>query len=162
MSDQDVANRAKAHGANYSLRIIIEAKRAGLPVSLGFALVERESGFRNVYGHDPVTNRAPKGAKVTRTNYLHVYLPDRRAGKGMQGVGPCQLTWYAKQDRADRLGGCWIARYNIRVAFEDLAALIHSHGIRAGIKAYNGNGPGADRYAVAVLACQRRWHNILK
>ena len=80
---------------------------------------------------------------------------------GMQGVGPCQLTWYEKQDRADRLGGCWIAKYNIRVAFEDLAMLISEFGERHGLARYNGTGSAADRYAQQVLDRQRKWHRII-
>lgn len=159
--DQQLAHRAKANGAQYSLRIVIEARRAGIPISLGFALVEQESGFRNVYGHDPVANRAPKGGRVTKHNYLNVYLPDRKAGRGMQGVGPCQLTWYAFQDQADHLGGCWIAKNNIRVAFDHLAALIRSNGVKTGLRAYNGSGPNAERYARQVLARQSKWHRRL-
>ena len=35
----------------------------------------------------------------------------------MQGVGPCQLTYWVLQDAADRLGGCWDWRCNVRVGF---------------------------------------------
>jgi hypothetical protein len=62
-----LARRAKRAGAAYALRIIWEARAAGLPISLGFAIVEEESSDRvtragrNVYGHDDVRNRAPTG-----------------------------------------------------------------------------------------------------
>ena len=51
--DLVLARRAKRHGARYSLRIIREARRAGIPISLAFAIVEQESRFLNVCGHDP-------------------------------------------------------------------------------------------------------------
>jgi hypothetical protein len=147
------------------LRIIIEARRAGIPISLGFALVEQESGFRNVWGHDPAPNgntSAIGGKPVTKARY-RLYKSHRGpTGRGgMQGVGPCQLTWYSKQDRADQMGGCWVARYNIRVAFEDLAALIKQHGEREGIKRYNGSGAAATSYAARVLARKSVWHRRL-
>jgi len=156
----ELAQVAKRHGAHYSLRIVLEARRARIPVSLGFALVEQESGFTNVFGHDP-TIYAGAGT-VTKSRYL-AYRRRRRASgnKLMQGVGPCQLTWWEYQDAADRLGGCWIARYNIRLAFAHLAAQIEQHGLRAGIRAYNGSGSAADRYATRVLRLQRMWHQRL-
>jgi hypothetical protein len=158
--NQQLAHVAKRHGARYSLRIVLEARRADIPVSLGFGLVEQESGFRNVFGHDP-TIFAGAGA-VTKAKYLDYRAARRRSGNRlMQGVGPCQLTWWEFQDAADRLGGCWIARYNIELAFQHLGRLIHRHGLRAGIKAYNGSGEAADRYARQVLARQAQWHKRL-
>jgi hypothetical protein len=56
--DLALAAKAKARGGRYCLRIILEARRAGIPISLGFALLEQESsdritpGARNVFGHD--------------------------------------------------------------------------------------------------------------
>lgn len=140
-----------------------EASRAGLPVSLGYALAEKETTLaRNIYGHDPVRNRAPKGGHVTKKNYLSVYLPDRKRGLGMQGVGPFQLTWFATQDRADALGGCWRPKINARVAFATLAALIKQYGYVDGIRRYNGSGPNAVAYSVAVRGLAVKWHNRLK
>lgn len=162
-SKRDVALREKAkrHGANYALAIVEEARRAGIPVSLGFALIEQESGFRNVFGHDP-TIFAGAGT-VTKSKYL-AYRRQRGANGrgGMQGVGPAQLTYWSFQDRADDFGGCWVARHNIRVGFELLAALVKRHGPRRGLAIYNG---GAARpnfaYADEVLARQRKWHDRL-
>lgn len=158
--DQTLAEVAKRHGANYSLRIIMEARRAGLPVSLAFALIEQESRFQNVFGHDAGMPFAGAGA-VTKAKYLAYKRQRGPSGKGgMQGVGPAQLTYYAFQDRADKLGGAWVARHNIRVAFEDLAAQIKAHGKHAGIRAYNGTGPDAEHYANTVQTREARWHDI--
>jgi hypothetical protein len=160
--DLALAGKAKRHGANYSLRIVREARRAGIPVSLGFALIEQESGFRNVFGHDPTVFVG--AGKVTRKKYLQYKLardanaPRRRL---MQGVGPAQLTWFEFQDAADRMGGCWKPACNIRYAFQHLAVLIESKGETGGIAAFNGSGPAAQRYAVQVRARQHKWHNRL-
>lgn len=158
---------AKAWGMQNSLRIIIEARRAGLPPSLAFAVIEQESGNgANVFGHDPPPNGLTGGwggVAVTEKRY-RAYKSTRgaRGLGGMQGVGPAQLTWYELQDKADALGGAWIPRHNIRVAFEHLAALIEQHGSRwLGIKAYNGAGPVADRYVVQVTEKQAAWHKRL-
>ena len=151
------ARRAKKHGANYSLRIILEARRAGISISLGFALIEQESGFRNVFGHDPsIFNGA---GEVTKNKYLTYKAV--RGHAHMQGVGPAQLTWWEFQDKADKYGGCWIPKYNIRVAFEHLATLRKTYGPTMGIARYNGSGPNAWRYCRQVLAKQEKWHKFL-
>lgn len=160
--DDQLAQIAKRHGANYSLRIIMEARRAGIPISLGFALIEQESRFQNVFGHDPGMPFAGAGA-VTKAKYAaYKRVRGSRGQGGMQGVGPAQLTWWEKQDRADRLGGAHVARWNIRVAFEDLAALIKAHGKREGIARYNGSGSAAEHYASTVLTREARWHDLFE
>ncbi|MFP5379559.1 MAG: hypothetical protein ACLGHP_07390 [Vicinamibacteria bacterium] len=155
--DIALAVKAKRHGSNYSLRIVLEARRAGIPISLGFALIEQETGFRNVFGSDPTIYRG--AGRVTKRKYLAY---KRARGKTrMQGVGPAQLTWWEFQDRADRLGGCWVPRHNIRVGFEVLAAHIERHGRTMGIARYNGSGDAADLYTKQVLWKMRRWHERL-
>jgi hypothetical protein len=139
------------------MRIILEARRAGIPVSLGFALVEQESGFRNVFGHDPTIYVG--AGKVTKSKYLA--YKRARGTRHMQGVGPCQLTWWQTQDAADALGGCWVPRHNIRQAFATLARNIKANGLHDGVRAYNGSGPKAEAYAGSVLAKQARWHKRL-
>lgn len=157
--DIALARTAKKHGANYSLRIIQQARKSEIPISLGFALIEQESNFKNVFGHDPTASipNSWKGTKVTKKKYLD-YKKHRELGRGMQGVGPAQLTWWAYQDEADRRGGAWVPKHNISFAFDHLASLIKSKGMREGIAAYNGSGPAAQRYADSVLAKQERWH----
>lgn len=160
-----LARRAKKHGANYSLRIIIQARKAGVPLSLAFALIEKESGFRNVFGHDP-TNSIPvtwRGKKVTKSRYKHYKKNRGSTGSGgMQGVGPAQLTWWSYQDEADSRGGCWNPKHNISVAMDHLAALLNRHRSQEdAIAAYNGAGAAARAYAKDVLARQRKWHNWL-
>ncbi len=158
--DIQLARKANSHGAKYSLRIIREARRANIPISLGFSLVQHETGFRNVFGHDP-TIYVGAGA-VTKRKYLAY---KRRRGKrgqgGMQGVGPCQLTWWEFQDGADRLGGCWNPRHNIRRAFNDLAAMIRAHGYAKGVERYNGVGQAARQYSMRVRVGAQTWHRRL-
>jgi hypothetical protein len=160
--DNELAHKAKAHGARYSLRIVLEARRADIPISLGFALVEQESGFSNVFGHDDSIFHG--AGKVTKARYLEYKRQRGTPGRRMQGVGPCQLTWWQFQDKADHLGGCWIARHNIRVAFEHLGGLMRQHSTRDALAVYNaGNArsrQGQD-YAASVLRRQQRWHSIL-
>lgn len=151
--------------------VIAEAHAAALPLDLACALLVQESGGgRNEWGHDPTIfvggfdarRGVHYGPTVTEEAYA-AYLKQRGAhGQGgMQGVGPCQLTYFAFQDEADREGGCWIPRFNIRVGFRHLAANIRRYGLRTGIAAYNGSGPAADHYANSVLHLQADWKKRL-
>lgn len=159
--DLILAAKAKRDGANYALRIILEArKHPEIPVSLAFALIEQESGFKNIFGHDGVHNPAKKGGSVTKKTYA-AYKVWRKQNLGMQGVGPGQLTWFELQDEADRRGGCWKPRYNIEVSIEHLAALIRQNGLVDGIAQYNGSGLAATAYSVSVRNKARRWHKVL-
>ncbi len=153
---------AGEHGCRPGLAevIIVEARRRGIPVSLGFALIEHESGFRKVFGHDP-TIFAGAG-EVTRRKYEQYRTQRRKSGNRlMQGVGEAQLTWWETQDLADKLGGCWKAQPNVTVGFLTLAARIHEHGYVRGVARYNGSGPAAWRYSRRVRASAARWHRLL-
>jgi len=165
-NDLHWARIARRHGFKNTRRIMQEARRAGISPALALAMIEQESGNgSNVFGHD----RDHRGAyifpardgtvKVTRA--LYQAYRARRGPKGvggMQGVGPAQLTWWELQDRADRWGGCWRPRINIRVAFLHLKALQRAHGYGDGIRAYNGSGPAAEAYRRSVLERRKKWH----
>ena len=47
-----VAAAIRAGGGRYEKVIVREAERSGLPVSLVCAVIEQETHFRNVFGHD--------------------------------------------------------------------------------------------------------------
>jgi hypothetical protein len=128
-----------------------------IPLSYALALVEKESGGRNIFGHDPVRNPAQKGGRVTAKNYA-AYKRARKAGMGMQGVGHTQLTWYEFQDQADRLGGAWKPYPNMVVGFRHLKTLVNAHGKEHGAAAYNGTGPAADAYGKDFVKKQEAWH----
>ena len=159
----------RARGLKYPRIAVQEAARVGLPLSYGLAFLEKESTGRdrdgavrfglNLFGHDAVRNPV-KGGFVSQQRYGG-YLAARRAGQGMQGVGPLQLTWWEFQDMADRIGGCWQPRYNMRVGFGIAKALIRQHGPVEGAARWNGTGTAAAAYAQDWLAKQRRWHQIL-
>lgn len=150
--------RARRHGARYALRIIQEARREDVGIALAFAVCEQETGFRNVFGHDP-TIFAGAG-RVTKQKYLT--YKRLRGTRRMQGVGPMQLTWWSTQDLADKEGGCWRPRSNIRVGLRILHESIRANGLHEGIAAYNGSGPAAQLYAQQVLHRRERWRHILK
>jgi hypothetical protein len=152
--------RARKHGANYAWTLVKVAVEEGVQISLAFAICEQETGFRNVFGHDP-TIFAGAG-KVTKAKYLAYKQQRGPTGRGgMQGVGPMQLTYYSFQDDADKLGGCWKVEPNIRVALRLLKSNIRQHGRHTGIARYNGTGAAAERYARSVEALQQKWHRVL-
>lgn len=149
--------KARAGGAHFATAIFDEAKRTGLGYALGLALIEQETGFRNVFGHDPTIFSG--AGEVTRDKYF-AYKAKRgaRGTGGMQGVGPAQLTWWEYQDRADLRGGCWQPEHNIAVGFDVLAAAVKTHGERKGLAVYNGGSRNPNfAYADQVLARKRKW-----
>ena len=153
--------RLRAGGIVAPRMAVREAKRAGLPLELACALLEKESaGGHNVYGHDPAIFEGR--GKVTRGNYAQ-YKHQRVAGgnRSMQGVGPCQLTWWELQDAADAQGGCWRPEINMRVGFAHLAELIKRYGDSDGARRYNGSGDDAEAYSADLLAKSRRWKTII-
>lgn len=124
------------------------AARLGLPVACAM-LMQETGGGRNVFGHDPTIFVG--AGDVTKARYLAYRAIRDRTGE-CQGVGPCQLTSSGLQDQADAAGGCWVPAHNMAVGFHYLHDLILEHGLAAGVAAYNGAGPAAQRYAVRVLA----------
>ncbi|MGH2762587.1 MAG: peptidoglycan-binding protein, partial [Thermoleophilaceae bacterium] len=161
MASPRLIERLKAHGILRPQATVEEARRAGLRVPLACALLEKESGGgRNVFGHDPTIFVG--AGDVTRAKYAE-YKRQRVASgnRKMQGVGPCQLTWWEFQDAADREGGCWRPEINMRVGFRHLVALIKQHGEADGARRYNGSGPAAEAYSRDLLAKARVWESRL-
>jgi soluble lytic murein transglycosylase-like protein len=160
MKRADLIYYKRARGTNFAWRIIEEARREGVQLSLAFALIEQETSFTNVFGHDPTIFRG--AGAVTKAKYLAYKRQRGPNGRGgMQGVGPAQLTYFSFQDEADREGGCWKPRQNIRVGLRLLASNIRQHGEFAGVKAYNGSGQAATNYARRVLQRRDVWHRRL-
>jgi hypothetical protein len=144
--------------AGTATHLLEACKATGLAISDALALIEKESGGQNVFGHDG-TSSIPerwKGSRVTWAKYRYYKL--RRKSRGAQGVGPCQLTWPGYQDQADAAGGCHKPGPNMLVGFKALHALIATHGRFAGAAAYNGTGPLAQTYGRDFVKRQRAWH----
>jgi hypothetical protein len=157
MASPRLIERLRAESVLRPQAVVEEARRAGLRLALACALLEKESGRgRNVFGHDPTIFVG--AGEVTRAKYAE--YKRRRVASGnrlMQGVGPCQLTWWEFQDAADREGGCWRPEVNMRVGFRHLVALISQHGEADGARRYNGSGPAAEAYSRDLLAKTRIW-----
>lgn len=161
-------NKAVKGGAKrYAVLIYDLAEKANITYALGLALVDQESGFDNVYGHDHLPGKPPiwhgktGRVPVTQTNYAE-YKRFRIRNRLAQGVGPVQLTSPGFQDRADHAGGCWKPSANIEVGFDILAGLIKELGLERGIGAYNGGAGNPNmQYAAQVMARRAKWHDVL-
>jgi murein DD-endopeptidase MepM/ murein hydrolase activator NlpD len=162
-TDAGLAAAIRAHGGRYEDIIIAEARRSKVPVSLVCAVIEAESSFTNVFGHDPVPNpiksiHGQPNLVVTEALYK-TYVRHRDNGEKCQGVGPMQLTSKFLQDRADELGGCFKPGPNIRTGVERLGVLIKARGSMHGaLVGYN----GSTAYADAVIKLQKVWHTRLE
>lgn len=141
--------------------------RTGLPLALGCAILEQESGGgRNVWGSDGGAGVKTGGAytpggPVTEENYRRY----RRLADAnviiRQGVGPCQLTARSWQDAADARGGCWDPLANMLAGFTGLVAMINQYGLPDGVRRYNGSGFAAEAYRDRVLTRYRTWTDRL-
>ncbi len=161
MASDTLIERLQAGGIVHPKATVAEAQRAGLRLAIACAMLEKETaGGHNVFGHDPTIFVG--AGKVTKAKY-QAYKQRRVASgnKSMQGVGPCQLTWYEFQDEADREGGCWRPEINIRIGFRHLAANIKLHGEAEGAKRYNGTGKAAELYSADLLRKAKVWDDRL-
>ncbi len=143
--------RLRANGILIPVRMLQATRESGLSVALAASVLIQESGGgQNIFGHDP-TIFAGAG-QVTEAKYAAYHAERVKSGNRlMQGVGPMQLTYWSYQDAADKIGGCWQPLANMRVGYHLLAENVRRDGLRAGVAAYNGSGPAAQRYAETVI-----------
>src|SRR5689334_13735474 len=113
--------RTRRHGARWALTIIRAARKAKLPLAVAFALVEQESGFRNIFGHDP---GAPFPGEYVTAARAQALLDHVHRGGVSNGVGLTQLTWVGYLDQAAALGGLHKPGNQCVVGFRALAGLI--------------------------------------
>jgi hypothetical protein len=156
--DIELARIANRHGAEYSLRIILEARRhRHINISDAFGLFEVETGFRNVFGCDWGPGIACCHLNVTEARARAV----RRGGRP-NGIGPGQLTSFGYVDLANRDGGVWKPGVNIATSLDILEGHIAALGRVKGIGAYNGGrGNPVMSYYRKVNERAKRWHQIL-
>lgn len=144
--------------------IVAAAALENVDLAIAAAMIQKESGGRNVWGSDGVSTGGAytKGGAVTKANYL-AYRSLVKAGKiGRQGCGPAQCTSAAYQDSADAIGapnglGCWDPVTNIRAGLRGLGALIRTYGVQVGAQHYNGSGPAAVAYGKDFLSRYNTW-----
>lgn len=121
----------------------------GLPYHISCGLLLKESyGGKNVWGGDGGPKGFMSGYGTVKKSDFILYRHHRRLGFQRQGAGPCQLTWWEFQDRADELGGCWVPRHNMTIGFGDLnQKRENGNSWRESFRQYNGSGDAAEDYA---------------
>jgi hypothetical protein len=162
--DAALAHKLRAKGVKNALRIVIECRHRHselIPVSLGLALQEQESGGRNIFGADVGAPFAHQPVTKRRVQQLveHVH-----AGGISNGVGPMQLTFIGFIDEANRDGGAWLPAVNIATGLGIVAGHIKSHGVAGGLASYNAGNPQAKagkQYAKQVLARQDHFQQLI-
>jgi hypothetical protein len=144
----------------------------GLFVSTAAALVEKESGGKNIFGCD-WGNRW-----ITDPPYCQVAVTEERvkklidnfhqppAGIGANGVGVTQITSMDLVEEAEAMGGAHLVRHQMRVGFHYLNRLIALLGWPEGAAAYNA-GPGnflsvMETYGADMARMEREWAERLE
>lgn len=165
LTDLNLVAKMRKAGIVNPIYTLQAAKAAKLDLAIACAILSQESGGgKNEWGHDPTifVGGGRFGEIVTKEAYLAYKAQRGPTGRGgMQGVGPCQLTYYSYQDKADALGGCWLPRWNMQVGFQLVHDLIQKDGLHAGLAGYNGSGSAAERYADTVMGRIEQWKQIL-
>jgi Transglycosylase SLT domain len=139
----------------------------GIWVSTAAALLEQESGGKNVFGCDfgkRWTTEPPYcNVEVTRerVKLLISNFHQPPAGVGQNGVGVTQITTMALVEQAEKIGGAHLIRHQMRVGFRYLNDLITRFGWPEGAAAYNA-GPGnlqsvMETYGASMAKREREW-----
>jgi soluble lytic murein transglycosylase-like protein len=134
-----------------------EAIDKGVPMALAFGVVEQESGFQHIFGHD---TDFYAGRYVTRLRYRKLVRHVRNGGTS-NGVGLMQITYPGYLLEEPTL---WRRRDNVGFGFKILKDLRRSYGSwEKALAVYNG-GPSNPQYGYAseVLARRTRWRAIFK
>jgi hypothetical protein len=162
-----VIDTLKAWGIQRPEQVVEISSQTGLPLALGCAILDQESGGgRNVWGHDGGANvktggSYTPGAPVTQEAYQRYRKLADANVIIRQGVGPMQLTARSWQDAADARGGCWDPYANTLAGFTGLVALVNRYGLPDGVRRYNGSGFAAEAYRDKVLTRYRAWTDRL-
>lgn len=161
--NEQVIATIDARLSNRGKMIVEEAKSAGLDLALACALVEQESGGRNIFGCDlgPVGDRPP---------YCHQQVTRERVQKliaspFMNGVGVTQLTWFTFVEDAEALGGAHEPRNQCRVGFRLLKEYRNKYPYLEALGAYNAGEANRrsvlDTYAAQLAALHTKWKALV-
>jgi hypothetical protein len=157
--DKKLVEMVKTAGHSFGPTILAEAKHEGLPLALALALVEQESGFRNIFGCDlGARETVPWCHQDATRDRVKALIAHVERGGVSNGVGLTQLTSIDLIRQAQSEGGAHTVDAQCRIGFRLLHGLIERHGVRVGIGAYNGGSgnPQLD-YADSVLALRAKW-----
>ena len=144
----------------------------GLFISTAAALVEKESGGKNIFGCDfgERFTTDPPFCQVAVTKERVKSLIDNfhqpPPGIGANGIGVTQITSMDLVEAAEGMGGAHLVRHQMRVGFRYLNRLIALFGWPEGAAAYNA-GPGnllsvMDTYGADMARKERQWAQRLE
>jgi hypothetical protein len=162
-NDDELIKMVSEAGHLYGPDILAESKRAGVPFALALALVEKESGFQNIFGCDlGPRDTAPWCHQPVTADRVKALITHVEGGGTSNGVGLTQLTSIGFIQQAEADGGAHNVGPQCRVAFGLLHGLIQRHGELDGVGAYNGGegNPQLD-YARSVLALRDKWQALI-
>lgn len=136
----------------------------GLWVSTAAALVEQESGGRNIFGCDwgNTWTKVPPYCQVPVTaDRVKKLIANVKEGGGQNGVGLTQLTTIQYVLDAELMGGAHLPRFQMRRGFKLLNDLLDNYDYLNALEAYNdGNGRWNDPdnpYDIEFAAKHRAW-----
>lgn len=83
----------RTHGLVHFFDAFKAAEVAELPLPVACALLEKESGGANVWGHDAGGVFSGLSGHVTAELFRAFLWEIQHNGRTSNGVGPCQITW---------------------------------------------------------------------
>lgn len=148
------------NGLQNASKIVSAAHQAGLGLPAACALMQSESGGRNVYGHDEGGALSGYPEVPNKSNYLVFRWLIDNQGYLANGVGPAQITSLGLLDQMELQGlRPWRARDNMLFGFRLLQGYFKvKHTWRYAGTRYNGAEEYGDRLADRV----ERWTKLLK
>ena len=125
--------------------IVRAANDEGLPLGIAVALIMKESGGKNIYGHDRGgVLSVPGELQVTEDNFGNQFLPAVLGGATSNGVGLTQIT-YPGYFRQNPSLAWWDPYTNARFGFNLIKGYLNGHYDDAALVAagstYNSGSP---------------------
>lgn len=150
--------------------IVAECRAHGpefINVTLACAIIEQESGGKNVTGCDhgwtggkvPYCNQRVTPERVQR---LIRYVQNGEGGSN--GVGATQITYFPYILQAESMGGAHLLQNQIKIGLGVLNSNINRWGYMEGLEAYNDGTPQDDPnnpYELEVAAKHYEWKQRL-
>lgn len=167
--DRELVEKAQRHARREGMslsksvahRIIVEARRAHVPISWMFALVHQESAFKNIFGCDWGRLAHPDRPPYCRVRVTRARVSALLRNGKPNGVGLTQLTSFSYVQRAQRTEvvkgrrGAHYQANQIRVG----AQVLHEKTGGDMDQAWRYNGDPA--YQRQIASKQRGWHAAL-
>lgn len=128
----------------------VACRKVGLPFFVACALLEKESGGRNVYGHDAGGALSGFPGRVTRGNFEVFEWLVFDQGQTSNGVGPAQITYKGYFSDMEEQGlRPWIPHDNMLFGFRLVKGNFDRHSSWATAGAIYNGGPRPNSTALA-------------